>query len=288
MTSDITGIDHLMVSVGDSATAAEIFSKMGFTITPQGQLPGMSNRLICFPNTHGNIPNFVELMSLDDEDAAPPPMAQALKVPDRPVLIVAASADAKTTEEKLSDAGIGVSPVIDGERDWTLPGGEVIDLAFSIVLPSPGQAPFYWIAVEHKTPQHYLRPDFTAHANGATAMSKIIAVAHDPRAAAKHYEKHWSATITGPSSGSGPVTVTRGDVQLQIHTHKELAKTYAGTKIERSEDHIVGFVARVGDTETVAEHLDNNGFSPMRAGPAIVVAPTKCCGCLVVFEPGAK
>jgi len=288
VTTYITGIDHLMVSVGDSAAAGDIFSRMGFTITPRGQLPGMSNRLICFTNHNGNVPNFVELMSLDDEDAAPPAMAQALKGPDRPVLMVAASANAKSTQESLRAAGIGVSPVIDGERDWTLPGGEVIDLAFAIVLPSPGQAPFYWIACQHKTPQHYLRPDFTAHANGATAMGRIIAVAQDPQAAAEHYEKYWSASIVAPATSSGPVMVNCGDVHLHIHTRETIARAYGGINIERREDHIVGFAARVEDIDAVFGRLEKNGFSPQLAGQNIIVDPSRCCGCLVVFEPGTK
>jgi len=284
MNSDITGIDHLMLAVEDSASAGEIFARMGFTITPRGQLPGMSNRLICFANSRENVPNFVELMSLDDPAKAPPAMAAALKIPNRPVLLVAASADAKVTRDRLASGGIATSPVIDGERDWTLPDGEVLDLAFSIVLPAGGHAPFYWIACQHKTPQHYLRADFTGHDNGAAELSKIISVAQDPLAAGKHYEQLWAATIVDATANGGPIVVKRGRVLLHIHSRETFGRTFPGIALQRSDDHIVGFATRVPKTKTMYETLNNNGFDPMKIGSAIVVAPSHCCGCMVVFE----
>jgi len=278
--SDIIDIDHLILAVEGSAQAGEIFSRMGFTITPRGQLPGLSNRLICFSNEPGNVPNFVELMSLDDPAAAPPSMARALEVPNRPVLLVAASNNAETTRKRLDNVGLEVSPVIDGERDWKLAGGEVIDLAFSIVLPGVGQAPFYWIACQHKTPQHYLRQDFTQHENGALALSKIIAVARDPLKSAKHYEKYWAAKI----SDTEPVIVATGQVELHIHSRKSFSNNYPGIDLQRPEDHIVGFVASVSNLSFLQNKLNQNGFAPQEAGSKIVLNPSQCCGCLVIFE----
>ncbi len=283
MRSDITGIDHLMLSVADSATAADVFARMGFSITPRGQLPGMSNRLICFENPHENVPNFVEMMSLDDPAIAPPSMVQALKIPDRPVLMVAASKDAPATHARLNKNGFGVAPIIDGKRDWTLPDGEVIDLAFSVILPTAGVAPIYWISCEHKTPQHYLRDTFTKHQNGSTELNKIIAVAQDPATAAQHYQEHWAATLT--TQKDGPVFVSCGRVQLVLHSPDTFSKAYPGVKLAQKEDHIVGFSALVGDIETVQDSLVQNGFNPQKTGGTLVLDPTQCCGCLVVFEP---
>ncbi len=288
MNSEISGIDHLMLSVKDSAAAGKTFARMGFAITPRGQLPGMSNRLICFANQPENAPNFVELMSLDDPETAPPAMAEALKTPNRPVLIVAASGDAATTQTRLSDGGLHVSPVIDGGRDWTLDNGEVIDLAFSIVLPAVGQAPFYWIACQHKTPQHYLRADFVTHENGATQMSKIIAVANNPLKAARHYAQMWTASIVDPEPVNAPVIVDCGHVQLHIHSRESFGGIYPGINLNRDEDHIIGFAARIGDIGALGNYLKGNGFRPWEIGRTIVLEPSQCNGCLVVFEGGDR
>ncbi len=286
MKSEISGIDHLMLSVKDSAAAGKTFARMGFTMTPRGQLPGMSNRLICFANQPENAPNFVELMSLDDPETAPPAMAEALKIPNRPVLMVAATSNVEITRSRLNDGGLHVSPVIDGGRDWTLDNGEVIDLAFSIVLPAGGQAPFYWIACQHKTPQHYLRADFVTHDNGATQMSKIIAVASNPLKAAKHYAQMWAADIVDPEPVNAPVIVDCGHVELHIHSRESFGGIYPGINLTRDEDHIVGFAARVADTGALVKHLQDNGFKPWENGRKIVLDPSQCNGCLVVFEAG--
>jgi len=280
VTCDITDIDHLMLAVEDSAEAGEIFARLGFTITPRGQLPGMSNRLICFANEQADRPNFVELMSLDDPAQAPPSMAKALKIPNRPVLLVAASTDVNETRERLANSGLEISPVIDGERDWTLGNGEVIDLSFSITLPSVGQAPFYWIACQHKTPQHYLRPDFTRHDNGGMALSKIIAVAENPPASAGHYEKYWSATV----SGTMPVIITTGQVELHIYNREGFSETFPGVKLQRREDHIVGFVASTSKFRSLRQDLTSNGFKPLIFKSMIGLDSSQTCGCMVVFE----
>ena len=276
-----------MLAVKDSASAGGIFARLGFTITPRGQLPGLSNRLICFENNFENVPNFVELMSLDDPAIAPPAMAEALKIPNRPVLLVAASTDAAATRDRLSDRDVATSPVIDGERDWTLPDGKVLDLAFSIVLPAGGQAPFYWIACQHKTPQHYLRREFTGHDNGATEMSKIYAVAQNPIGAADHYEKLWAAAVEDTGSNGGPVILRRGRVQLHIHSHETFGRTFPGIALQQTDDHIVGFATRVPDAGAMYQILSDNGFKPLKTRSEIVVGPSQCCGCMVVFEtPG--
>ncbi|VAW24100.1 hypothetical protein MNBD_ALPHA11-2300 [hydrothermal vent metagenome] len=284
MTSDIVDIDHLMLSVQNSDLAMDVYSKMGFTITPRGILEGMSNRLICFSGAGGKVPNFVEMMSLDDAQLAPPAMAAALKVPDRAVLLVGASNDAQNTKTALNEGGMKVSPVIDTGREWKLPSGEVLDLTFSIVLPAPAQAPFYWIACQHKTPQHYLREDFTTHNNGATSLKNIIALSDDPQKAANHFCYFWQAK----SSGKSPVIVSRGDVDLHIYNRDEFQSSFVGLEPARSEDHLAGFTVAVKDLSLVGELLSKAGLSPIVADEKIIIDPSQACGSLVVFVADDK
>ncbi len=280
MVSDIVDIDHIMLSVENSDRAMSAFSRLGFTMTPPGQLDGMSNRLICFAGKSGIAPNFIELMSLDDAEKAPPAMAEALKIPERAVLMVAATNSAQNTKRALDDAMVEVSPVIDSGRDWRLPSGEILDLTFSIVLPTPGQAPFNWIACQHKTPHHYLRPEFTSHPNGAIALKNIVAVASDPAQAAKHYRDNWQAEVMGIE----PVVVRAGDVELHVYEHRTFASFFGGFAPNRSEDHLVGFTVSVADLVMVGEQLREAGLSPTHRGNRIILDPSDACGNLVIFE----
>ncbi len=295
MASEIFDIDHLMLSVQNTDLAMDVFCRMGFSITPRGVLEGMNNRLICFEGRPAGVngkegeggdgeevlvPNFVEFMSLDDPEKAPPPMVRALENPDRPVLLVAATRNAVDTRKSLQDLGLEVFPVIDTGREWKLPDGQVLDLTFSIVLPAPGQAPFNWIACQHKTPHHYLRPDFTTHANGALALKNVIGVARDPRQASRHYHEGWNARV----SGENPVVVARGDVELHIYDQKGFGSAFAGITTPGRHSHLAGFTVLVRDLVSLEQRLESSGFSPFRHGDRVIVDPSKACGSLVVFE----
>ncbi len=284
MGSALFDIDHIMISVRDSNEAAEVFLRMGFTTTPKGNLPGLSNRLVCFDGNRSGSPNFIEMMSLVDSSKAPPTMAVALKSANKPVLIVAATRDAEKTRTYLLAAGMKVSPVIDGERDWTLADGEVLDLAFSIVLPQAGQAPFHWIACQHKTPHHYRRPEFVTHSNDANLLKNIITVSDNPVKSAGHYEKYWGARIITKRQSGSPVIVTLGEVELHIYDRGGYSQHFPGVGLIHEGDHIAGFTVRVAPIAKLEAMLKSNGFSPVLTESAIVVPPEQACGCLVIFE----
>jgi len=281
---EIDDIDHLMLSVRDSKKAGEIFAGMGFAITPRGQLPGMSNHLVCFSDGKTQSPNFIELMSLDVPEEAPPAMAAALRIPDRPVLMVAATRDAEATRAGLNRAGLEVSPVLESGRTWELPDGEIIEFSFSIVLPEGGQAPFYWIACQHKTPHHYLRPEFVSHENRSLALTRIIAVANNPASAAEHFSGFWDMPVKEREEGQPSAIVSGERVALHIHSDASFREAFAGVAPVRSEDHIAGFAVSVDNLEALEIHLRANNFSPHRTKEGLVLEPDEACGCLVVFE----
>jgi len=259
MDRNLIDIDHLMVAVDDSQMAGEQFARLGFTVTERSILPGLSNRLICFGPGRQNTCNYIELMSLDDAETAPPPMPTLLPGPERAVSLVMSTSSAAGSADYLGGVGIAATDVIDLKRDWPLPSGEVIQPEFSVVIPTPGQAPFYWNLCQHKTPQHYARPEFTTHDNGARRLSAIIAVADDPDAAACHYQQHWGAAI----SCQDPVSVTVGDVTLRIYSPAGFQQTFPG--IAAPQNGLAGFA--------------------VAADSFRLIPPEDACGCVVVFEP---
>ncbi len=279
MDLDIVDIDHLMVAVKDSARAGDVFERMGFTVTPRSLLPGLSNRLVCFRDARPGACNFIEFMALDDVRAAPAQMPEVLKDPDRPAALVVAAREARVARRVLDGGGLEVSPVLDLSREWKLPSGEVIVPAFSVVTPAIGQAPFYWILCQHKTPQHYLRADFVEHENGAVMLSAVIAVAQDPAQAAKHYARYWGASV----SGGEPVVARCGAVELHIHSRAGFAENYPGIGLQHSGDHVVGFSVTTDRPDPPYALLEKAGFAPLAIGSRIALDQAQACGCLVVF-----
>ena len=274
-------IDHLMVNVPDSEAAGDIFSAMGFTVTPRSILPGLSNRLICFGRADParGLCNYIELMSLDDAGTAPPPMPELLVWPG-PVSTVLATEDARAARERLVAAGLRVPPVLDLQRDWHLPSGETITPAFSVAIPDLDQGPFYWNFCQHKTPQHYVRPEFTDHDNGALALTSVIAVADDPGAAADHYRRYWQAECIG----TDPVRIRLGQVDLVVHSPASYGDRFGGDEV----DHVGlrGFTIASASLSEARERVVANGIAIAEVAGGFMVSLDDALGTLIVFEAG--
>ena len=275
----LVDIDHLMVNVPSSEAAGERFDAMGFTVTPRSILPGLSNRLICFRRADlaRGLCNYVELMSLDDADSAPPPMPALLSRPG-PVSTVLATEDARATRAFLVAEGLRVPPVLDLQRDWHLASGETITPAFAVAIPALDQGPFYWNFCQHKTPQHYARPDFVDHDNGALALTSVIAVADDPGGAADHYRRYWQAETVGID----PVHVRRGKVDLVIHSPASYADVFAGDEAEPGG--LRGFTVACTSLSRAWDHFVAKGIAVTEIEAGIMISPKDALGTLVIFE----
>ncbi|MCC5968658.1 MAG: VOC family protein [Pararhodobacter sp.] len=226
MTDRILDIDHLMINTPDAGATGDAFEHLGFIVTPESLLPGLVNRLICFGDTDatGGICNYVELMCLSDPALAPAPMPTLLAGPFGPVSTVMAVDDAEAATQRLKGLGLQIGPVLHLDRAWQLPDGDVIRPAFAVAIPEPGQAPFYWNYCQHKTPQHYVRAEFTAHPNGVTRMLAVLAVHPDPLTVASAYQAQWGGRV----EGENPARITAGKVALEVFTPEAFAARYGG------------------------------------------------------------
>lgn len=225
MKDGLLDIDHLMVSVPDAQSAGRAFEKLGFTVTPLSTMPGLANRLVCFPDTdfEGGVCNYIELMGLTNVAAAPAPVPELLSRRNGPVSTVLAAGNARISRDQLAERGMQLGPPIELQRQWHLPNGETLALAFAVAIPQLDQSPFYWNFCQHRTPHHYVRSDFTTHANTITRLSAVIAVHEDPVEAARHYERMWQSA----PEGADPATIAIGAVKLEIYGPQRFAERFA-------------------------------------------------------------
>ena len=279
MTDKILAIDHLMVHVPDSQQAGAVFEKLGFVVTPKSVMPGLSNRLICFGDTPDGrgVCNYIELMALEDAATAPPPMPQLLDAYG-PVSTVMAVDDARAVTGRLTGDGMRIGPVLDLQRDWALPGGEVITPAFSVAIPEIGQAPIYWNYCQHKTAQHYVRPEFVEHPNGALAFDEVCAVADDPDAAAAHYAAHWQARRDG-----NRLLLPEGPALLLLHKD-ELGAVLPEGLAAGDASGIKALHVLVDDIAKAKSVVEAGGIATVPAGGGFGVRAADAAGCAIVFE----
>jgi hypothetical protein len=174
-----------MVMVADEAAAAEEFSRAGFTVTPRSELPGMANRLICFPSSADHAASFIELLSVERPEEVPPRIRSFVGSMLGPVAIVLAVPDLSALQRRLSNKETGVFGPVEIRRQWTLPTGEKLDVALDILIGDDTSLPFSWAAVQHYTVEHYQRMEFTLHANQLGRLCAVAVSVEDPTLAAE-------------------------------------------------------------------------------------------------------
>jgi hypothetical protein len=172
------------------------------------------------------------------------------------------------------------------KRDWVLPSGETISPEFVVCIPAPGRSPLYWNVCQYITPQHYKRPEFLGHPNGAVGMSAVIAVAADPAATAAHYAAVWGAAVRDAPFGA---VVKPGDVELHLYAPAAAEAAFPGVP-----GAIAGGAAYLGCVFAVRAPAEARRIAE-RAGFAVAptprggfwVRPEPTLGTLLAFEGGS-
>jgi hypothetical protein len=242
--------DHLMVMVADEAAAAQDFSQAGFTITPRSELPGMANRLICFPSSAAHAACFIELLSVERPEEVPPRIRSFVGSMLGPVAIVLAVPDLGALQRQLAEKEANVFGPVEIRRQWTLPTGERLDVALDILIGEDNFLPFKWAAVRHYTVQHYQRAAFVLHANGFTRLRAIAISVDDPRIVAERMEALFGCAYRWYGES---VIVALGNAQLLM-----LANGARSLPTTREGAPIVGVVLQGDVDEIDIDHVTYN------------------------------
>ena len=284
MDHDLIDIDHLMCGVDDPQQAGAAFERLGFTVTPLSVIApmGLGNRCVLFRDAAPGGANYLELMGILDAAKVPPVMQQTLAGSQGIKSSVLSCRDADACHAALQSGGYAPpTPPIHMSRQWQL-GDRVVEPAFAVLLPMA--APLTFNVAQHKTPQLYLDPDWTRHANTAAGVRYVMAAAEKPHAAADFFARLF---------GSQPRTMAPDRLEVPgVRTHLRVATAAAwtsalGRRVPASEQpRYLGFGIAVDDLQACAGSLRQSGVGFTAAGPRLLVEPQDACGNLVVFEGG--
>lgn len=270
-------IDHLMVRVPDSEAAGASFEALGFTVTPRSLLPGLSNRLVCFPTEDERAAAFIELISIDDAAAAPEPVVDLLGARHGPAAIVVATEDAEGLARSLAPLS-DILPPRELSRNWDL-GDRTLTLAFSVLIARRRSAPLAWSAIQHRTPEHYRDLQFVTHPAGTFRLHALLAVAPEPLETATQLAKLWGTQTVNVSKEV--VVIRLGLRELRICSWDRLFRNY-GEKVDTSAA-MVGVVLQTSDPSEVVQRIAKSDASTPLRGNAIRVG-AESWSCLVVLE----
>ena len=275
-------IDHLLAS-GDPQIGGAQYERLGFTVTPISVIEnlGVANRLILMKPLTAGTANFFECMGITNPvRAARNPMGALLAGAPGVRSMVLSGADALGSYESLARDGFPFARPLDIEREWTLPDGEVLKPAFRVTLPV-GE-PLRFNFCQYRTLQHYVREAWLKHENGALHMTKVFAIAADPAAVCRYYERVFGRAAHREHDlyAVGP-----GKCELHVGNGSQLANVLPAHWIPANAGagRYVGFEVQFGSLEAVRGLLIARGVEFLEEREALVVAPHEACGNVLRF-----
>jgi hypothetical protein len=97
-------------------------------------------------------------------------------------MLVLASTDARADLAALAAAGAETYAPMDFERKARLPDGQEATVGFSLgFLTDPEMPELAFFLCQQHAPQHFWKPAYQRHANGAQAIRRVFLVADEPQ-----------------------------------------------------------------------------------------------------------
>jgi Glyoxalase-like domain len=275
MKNGIAEIDHLLTKVEQPDLAAERFIRLGFTVTPMSNIEsmGLCNRLVLFEPLSDCSANFIELMGVTNSARVPPGMADLLHGPEGIRSMVMATTDAHAARAELVANGYPFGDVHHIAREWVLPD-QRLQVEFDVLLPVP--APFAFNVCRYFSRQHYIRPEWTRHANGIRHLDAVYCIANEPRQAVRFYEDLFGVVAAG--SDEQGWHVSPGQVQLTVFSPEMWEKKFGVPAVTG----FAGYRLRSNDLATTRAFLSRTGIE-LLDGPNgdICLPPASMLGNLV-------
>jgi hypothetical protein len=255
-------LDHVVINVlGKLDEAATEYSRLGFQRTERGHHTlGSSNNLAIFGTNYlellGYLPGRETMRA--DLWAHPPGLSG----------LVFKSVDADLIYATLKDHGVPALEPMGFARPVALPG-DTQDARFKVIRVSSEEVQngrtFF---CHHDTPQLVWRPEWQAHANGATEIVEFVIASQDPAHTASLYERMFGAPLLVPTSGG--FSFNAGAATVFVLKPDAVAVRYAGAALTSTDgtDRMVALVFKVPSLDTPRAVFDEAGipFRPYAGG----------------------
>lgn len=207
-------IDHIVLAVRDLDAAARVYETLGFTLTPRAaheDRMGTSNRLAQFAGQ-----NFIELLEVDrPEKLAPhdftrtPPFFSfgahnraAIAKREGMSMLAFAGDDARADIAAFEAAGVPTYTPFDFERLARLPDGREVTVSFSLAFAtSPDMPSIAFFVSQNRAPQHFWKPAFQEHANGAKGIKAVYIASPAPERDSAFVARMFGGAVTPVPGG---------------------------------------------------------------------------------------
>ncbi len=285
------GLDHLVLVVDDLERARGVYERFGFTTTPRAVHPfGTENFLIQLQGS------FLEILAVADREKIKPHGPRSfsfawaamdfLKHGEGMSALVFQSTDARADRADFLAAGLDASwENVDFSRGATLPDGNEVTVAFSLAfVTDPDMPQTVFFTCQQHAPEHFWKPAYQIHANGARRTAEAIMVAPDPAAHAGFFEgMHGPASVTIEPDG---LLVRTAAGEISMMTDPAFLDRFGAEAPGALETaRFAGFRIEVGDLGETEAVLRSAGVALRKMSGGLQAGPPDLPGFHIEFTP---
>ncbi len=200
----VRALDHLVLPTANLDVARKRLGALGFTVAPQGVHPfGTTNACVYFADG-----TFLEPLAIGDRDTVKSAAVTGNSFILRDRLfrgtygdeglsaVVFATKDAEADHAAFVDAGISAGSMVEFSRPSLDAAGRADVASFRLAFASDGSPGAFLFTCERRKVPAIDRSTLERHANGATRITQIDAVAPDAEAFARFLSKAANASVT--------------------------------------------------------------------------------------------
>jgi catechol 2,3-dioxygenase-like lactoylglutathione lyase family enzyme len=263
-------IDHVVITVADLAASAEIYRRLGFTLSPKGvhsAALGTENHTIMLQD------DYFELLAVrvpTDRNAA---WRRAVAQGGGVAGMAMTTEDPHAARSHWLAAGLSPDEALKFARTVPRPDGSTMEARFEVVsldeIPGTGMRLF---VCSQPTREAVWLPELTGHANTAVAIRRIVIACPDLKFSAAQ----WLRALPGAQAAS-----TAEGISLDTGRHHiDLVAGHA------PQVRALGIDYLVADLTACRATLQRGGIAHEDEGASIHVAPGTACNVAIGFYAG--
>ncbi len=275
MDSPVPTLDHVVVNARDSLDqAAELYRRLGFTLTPRGyHTLGSMNHLAIFGT------DYLELIAARPGDRT---RAEILEAPLGLNGIVFGTEDSAAVHAALRAAGAAVEPPNEFSRPVELEGGARRDAVFRTVRLAqqiiPGGRLYF---CHHFTRDLVWRDEWRRHPNGAVAVVRAVVAAEDPPAVTAYFR-----TLFGADAVRSEAVLAMGAASVEIITPAALRAQFGAAAPDGGgrSAFMAALTFRTLSLDRAVAALRSGGIAPLEQGERVLIAAADAFGAALEFR----
>ncbi len=284
-------LDHVGWMVPDMASAALVFEKLGFTLTPlsvhamkdpaTGEVrpSGTANRLAMLPT------GYLEILTphggIDNPTVR---HVQASIVRHVGVHLLAFCVnDAEFESRRLTAEGFPLQPTVHLRRTIEAEDGSASEVAFTVIRTEYDIFPEARAQMlTHHTPEHMWQRRYLPSGSCISGLAEVTLVVDDPAAAAARYAKFLGRLVT-TDQGDRVILLDRG--RLRFMTRATASRSF-GASVLPANPSIGAVTLTSSDIERTRHVLLSNGLHPGSIGtPHFVIDALEAMGVHILVVP---